>query len=185
MFSTSPSIPAGEVAVRAGTGHYRGGSAQHFLDAFYVDGNLTSPALVLDLGRASARATSIRATYRLQNGNLSVQNVAAAFLGGQLEGSFQMLHLGSQSVSRLQASLRGVSLESAGQELGAHTETFRVIGKADMTAQASWARNIRDADAHLTMLIFGPLQPLPGNSSIPVNGKIDVHYDGARAAASF
>ena len=200
-----PSLPAGAVAIN-GTARYQTGSNRSFVDTVYVDGTLASPALALRVGRAVTQAKSVHATYRLQDGNLYVENATSELLGGKGAGKFEMAHLSGTSTSKFEGSLNNISVGEISRLLLPAAGGVRVSGQANLTAQGGWTSDIHNISGHMTAAVTGPLQPAgdrsaaPGRQAsvspaanipvnvpvtIPVNGNIDVSYDGARSTASF
>jgi translocation and assembly module TamB len=204
-----PALPPGAVTM-SGTARYRSGSDRSFVDTMYVDGTLASPVLLLRIGRGVTQAKSVHATYRLQDGNLYVENATSELLGGSGAGKFEMAHLTGTSTSKFEGSLNNSSLDEISRVLLPAAGGVRLAGRANITAQGSWTADIRNVSGHISAAVTGPLPPAgersasPGRQTsaaravnlqvnipviipviIPVNGNIDVSYDGARSTAVF
>jgi translocation and assembly module TamB len=182
-------ILAGNVALH-GTIRYESGTNKPFIDAVIANGAADSAALLVPLGEHSVQTRSVRATYRIEGGNLYVENATADLLGGRAAGNFQMLHLAGAPASKFDATLKNVSLGETSRAFLLKTSQVRVVGQANVTAQGAWTNDIRNLSGHANLVVTGPLQPGPpqptiGGPMIPVNARIDVRYDGARSAADF
>ena len=191
------SLPAGIVAVH-GAMHYENSANKTFLDALKVTGTLDSASLLLRIEQASILARTVRGTYRIEDGNLYVDNAAAELLGGHATGKFQMLHLAGSSASRFEAALRSASLEEASRVM--FPNEIRLLGDTNVTAEGGWTKSINDVSMHADIIVTGPLTTTawptavpqtgasrgPGsNHAISVNAGIDVRYDGLHSTASF
>ena len=184
-FANSQSIPAGEVAL-TGSLRYDNDPNKAAVESAYLDGRMSSSQLVVNLGQMQATPKSIRAEYRLQGGNLSVRNLEADLLGGHIGASYELSHLSGNSSSRAQASVQNVSLEAMNSAAGAQNgPAVRVRGRVDGTVGATWTSSIKNGVARAHFAIRNSSQPSVGDSAIPLNGLIDVAYDGARNTASF
>jgi translocation and assembly module TamB len=151
-----------------------------------VDGKITGEKLHVAVGRRSVDARSVRGDYRLQGGNLSVRNIQADALGGRISASYELLKVTGNSSSRLEGMVQNASLENmndvaATPKLG----TVRLIGRVDGTVKASWSSRMQDGEARLHVVIRNPNQVARRSTDIPLNGLIDMEYDGARQSASF
>ena len=161
-----PSLPAGAVAMN-GTARYQTGSSRSFVDTVYVDGTLASPALALRVGRAVTQAKSVHATYRLQDGNLYVENATSELLGGKGAGKFEMAHLSGTPTSKFEGSLNNISVGEISRLLLPAAGGVRVSGQANLTAQGGWTSDIRNISGHMTAAVSGPLQPTGDQSTTP------------------
>ena len=181
-----PSLPEGEVALTGNFRYQKTSSNKNFLDSASLEGIASSRGLVARIGQASIATRAIRAVYQLHDGNLNVRNVEAQLLAGHLSGNYEMRHVSHAFVSHFDAAIRNVSLDAIDlAAIAENREAVRLSGRADVTAQASWSSNIQDALVRAHAEIHGPSQPVAGSSIIPLNGLIDVTYDGARNTASF
>ena len=181
-----PSLPEGEVAL---TGNFRYQNIprrKNFLDSTSLDGVASSRGLVVRIGQGSIPMQGIRAVYRLRDGNLSVGSIEAQLLAGHLSGNYEMRHVSHAPVSHFDSAISNVLLDTIDLAAVAdNREAVRLSGRADVAAQASWSSSVQDALVRARAEIHGPNQPVASNSTIPLNGLIDVTYDGPRNTASF
>ena len=180
----SPSIPAGDVST-TGSVRYDSSSRQPFLDAIYVEGRADASSLLANVSNISVESRQVQFTYILQRGALRVPKVTGYALGGSLNASFSMAGLSTRREGRLNASVRGASLSQLTRF--AQTKQRRplgVTGKTNAQVQAAWAGTFSNAVAHVHATIYGPLTP-PSRNTIPVNGSLDVQYNGPRDTATF
>ncbi|MCU1340912.1 MAG: hypothetical protein JWN92_335 [Candidatus Acidoferrum typicum] len=184
-FANSQSIPAGEVAL-TGSMRYDNDPNKSAIDSAYLDGRMSSALLVMNMGQMEASPKSIHAEYRLQDGNLSVRNLEADLLGGHIGANYEMSHISGNSSSRVQAFVRNVSLQAMNSTAGVRNrEVVRVSGRVDGTVGATWTSSIKNGVARAHFVIRNSNQPAVGESALPLEGLIDVAYDGARNTASF
>ncbi len=181
-----PSLPDAEVALTGKFRYHKVPSEWNFLDSASLEGVASSRSLVVRVGQASIPMQGVRAAYRLRDGNLNVSNVEAHLLAGRLSGNYEMRHVSHAPASHLDAAIRNVSLDAIDlAAVAENREAVRLSGRADVTAQMSWSSNVQDALVQAHAEVHGPNQPIAGSSTIPLNGLIDVTYDGARNTASF
>src|SRR6202030_1302461 len=113
------------------------------------DGTLASPALVLRVGPAVTQAKSVHANYRLQDGNLYVENATSELLGGKGAGKFEMAHLSGTSTSKFEGSFNNISLGEISRLLLPAAGGVRVSGQANLTAQGGWTSDKHNNSAHM------------------------------------
>lgn len=180
----SPSIPAGEVWTN-GSLSYDSGTHRPFLDTIHAEGNLQAPHILAHVAGVYVQARQIQAGYILQHGNVSVPKIAGYAMGGSLDGSFSIAEISTRREGRLSATLRGASLSELMQFAASkRRRPLGLTGTTDAEVQAAWAGTFSNALAHVRASIFGPLRT-PSPRSIPVNGFVDVRYDGVRDTATF
>jgi len=181
----NPSLPRGDIGL-SGTVNYQSVAKEPFLKTLRVAGKLDSQALAVRSNQIATSLRSIHGTYQLQNGNLRIQKLDADVLKGHLSARMEMLHLDSTPTSNVNASLRGLSLESLSDAMPANTrQNVRLLGRMNLTAQANWSKDISAMKARSHLDITGPTTLPPEPNQIPVNGIVDVDYDGAKQSASF
>ena len=179
------SLPIGEVALD-GKFSYRPIKQRSFLASLGMNGLMQSDKLVLRRQGALLEASVIRANYNLEHANLQVQNLIAGVLGGQARADWAVQALDSPAaVSRLRASLRGVSLITPSNAF-AHRDLrkIRLMGRIDAELQASWAGSLNDLVAHARVTVSS-LHSAAAQPGIPVNGVIAADYNGPRNQVSF
>jgi translocation and assembly module TamB len=181
----NPSLPRGDVTV-SGTVRYQSAPKESFLKAVQVAGRFDSRALTVRESQVATSLQSVHGAYRLKDGNLRIQKLDADVLEGHLSARMDMLHLDQSPVSSVSATVRGVSLEqlSAALPAGARQD-IRLLGRMNLSAQANWAGNIEAVKARTHIEIAGPTTLPSQANQIPVNGVVDVDYDGAKQSASF
>lgn len=182
----SASLPAGDVALD-GKFAYHANGQQPLWAALEVQGRMRSRTLSLRTNSGSLDANAISANYELKDANLRVRDLAADILGGHAQANWEMLHLDARTaLSRLDASLRGVSLKRASDELSARaTQKIPLIGTVNLNTRASWSGSIDKAVAHVQLAISNPQGASTTTAGIPVSGLVNADYDGARRTVSF
>ena len=180
----SPSIPAGEVWTD-GSLSYDSGRHQPFLDTIHAEGNLRAPHILARVASVYVQARQIQASYILQHGDISVPKIAGYAMGGSLNGSFSIAELSTRRDGRLSATLRGASLSELMQFAASkRRRPLDLTGTTNAQVQAAWAGTFSNALAHVRASIYGPLRT-PSPRSIPVNGFLDVRYNGVRDTVTF
>jgi translocation and assembly module TamB len=176
---------SGEVAL-SGTLTYRNLANQPSLNGVDLRGRLDSQSLGLHLNQISTIVKSIHASYQLQSGDFRVPKLDADLLDGHLAASAEMLHLSQNPSSHLSAALHGASMEKVSAALPASArQNVRLRGHLDLQAQAAWSNDIQRLTAHSHAEIHGLPSSNPKADAIPVDGLVDVSYDGATRSASF
>jgi translocation and assembly module TamB len=179
-----PAIPSAQVQLD-GTLRYKSGSNEPFLDAIYAKGDFVAQRLLAHVLDVAVEARQVRASYVLEHGDIRVPHLTGHALGGSLDASFSMRDLAGRQKSQLSARVRGASLAQL-MRFSPSKEPVRMglAGRTDAEVQAAWAGSISNAVAHIRARIYGPLHaPSPG--TIPVNGFLDVRYNGLRDTADF
>jgi translocation and assembly module TamB len=181
----NPSLPAGDITL-SGTINYQSAGNETFLKAVRIAGRLDSGGLAVRANQVSTSVQAIHGTYQLQDGNLRIQKLDADVLKGHLTARMEMLHLDGNPASSMNATLRGASLESLSDALPADTrQNVGLLARVNLSAQANWGSNISAIKARSHLEINGPAMLPPHPNQIPVNGIVDVAYDGAKQTASF
>ncbi len=182
----SASLPAGDVALD-GKFAYRASGQQPLLAALEVQGRMRSRTLSLRTNNGSLAANAISANYELKDANLRVRDLAADILGGHAQANWEMLHLDAPAIlSRLDASVKGVSLKRASDELSARaTQKIPLTGTVNLNTRVSWSGSVDKAVAHVRLAISNPQGASTTTTGIPVTGLVNADYDGARHTVSF
>lgn len=182
----NPSLPRGEIAL-SGNLHYQSTPNVPFIKLLQVQGRLDSRSLAVRAEPVAASVQAIHATYQLRDGNLLVRKLEANLFDGRLAATAEMRHLDATPSSTIDASIRGLSLERLSDALPAEKrQNVRLLGRANLTAQAAWSKDISAAKARSHIDISGPTTLPSGQpNALPVNGNVNVDYDGARQRASF
>jgi translocation and assembly module TamB len=181
----NPSLPSGDIGL-SGTVNYQSVAKEPFLKTVSIAGKLDSQGLAARSKKISASLHSIHGKYQLQNGNFRIQKLDAELFKGHLSARMEMLHLDSTPVSSVNATLRGLSLEGLSDAMPASArQNVRLLGRMNLSAQASWSKDISAMKARSHLDVTGPTTLPPEANQIPVSGVVDVDYDGATQSASF
>lgn len=177
-------LPTGQVAIN-GSLRYHYVSRKPFLDSISAQGQFSAPQIAIHLLRASTDARSVKGSFSLAKGDLHVESLEAGLLQGQLRARGDVLHLTGRTTTHVAASLNGISLESVNHVLPrAGYDRLHFAGNANIDAQATWPNRLADIEAQARLTITAPQKP-PNAGTIPLNGVIDVRYDGPHDAIDF
>jgi translocation and assembly module TamB len=155
----NPSIPAG-IVLASGSLQYRQAPNRALLESLQISGNLTSRRL--DVKAATTRATvaDLVAHYALANGDATVRDLHARVLGGEVIAHGEMKNIAGDSHSRIEASLRNVSLSELRRFAPADAAPgVALTGRLNASATASWGKTIGDLVAHADATISGQAAP--------------------------
>ena len=83
------------------------------LRAVVLDGHLNGRELAINSPQLRAVIRNVGGEFKLANGNLDARGLKAELLGGRLSAAATMQHLDANPVSKLHASLQGISLGAA------------------------------------------------------------------------
>jgi translocation and assembly module TamB len=152
----STSVPAGVVRA-VGTAEYRRGTNQPTLQAITINGSLASKKLAVKTAGFAAGVENIAAHYSLVNGDVTLADLRADVLGGQLTAKGTMKDIGGNSHSNADASLHQVSLALVRQALGhaASSTNLALTGSLNATASASWGKTFDDLLARTDATVNG------------------------------
>jgi len=179
------SMPAGTVALNGKFG-YQPQPTRAFIAALTLDGSARSERLSVRTGQRPLEITWASANYELRNANLEIKNLSANALGGSAKANLEMLRVDASPVSRVDASVRGISLATASDALAPKgAREVPVTGNINMNVRASWAASLSKLMAHVRLVIESPAQTKPSRSTIPLNGLVQADYDGPRNTVSF
>ena len=179
--SLSPQVsPTGDLAL-IGKIHYAAAGSRPLLRNVSVDGQLASEVLTAVASGNRVEIKKLQGTYGLSNGNLIVRDVSFQTMGGIVAGNADVNDIDTKPISRVQASLRNVSLQALQRALARHQVQGAVIsGTLTGTAQAYWSGNVRNLRAQSDLTIRGTAsQTTKKETSVPVEGAIHAAYDGA------
>lgn len=181
----SQSLPMGAVALN-GEIDYVSGQPGTFLAGLHLQGKANSSKLEVPTGQQPIAATSVSANYELKGTTLRIDNVAASILGGRAEGMFEIQQMDSpHSRSRLEATVKGVSLMTASDVLAPrNVQRIGFAGITDLDLKAEWSGAWQNALGHARLAISSR-QPEISAQTIPVNGIVQVDYDGPRNTVAF
>ena len=181
----STSLPRGNAAI-SGKLTYQAGDQQPFIAAISVQGQAHSDRLEFRSSRRPIVTTAVNSGYDLHNANLNVQNFSADVLGGRARGKFEMQHMdAAHALSQLDASVQGVSLEKASDELASrNVRRLPFVGTTDLKLNASWSGSLKGAVAHARLAITSTRQRTTTHV-IPVTGLVQVDYNGPQNTIRF
>lgn len=188
------SIPAGFIKA-AGTAHYRDVPDQPLLETLTVNGDLTSPRLLVQTSSIRAAVENLAAHYSLAHGDAVLHDLRAGLLGGEVTAEGTMKQIGGNSRSDFAASLRNISLGDALQVAGAKlNQPVRLTGVLNADAKAGWGKTMDDLVAKADASIHGTAagthapaavpvsaanaQPAPAGA-VPIDSEIHATYTGA------
>ncbi len=176
-----PSLPVGVVQM-AGSVHYQSEPERPLLNTVTLNGNLSSQALDLETPGLRVRISDIAARYVMSSGNLSVSNLRARLLGGDLTGSVTLRDISGATRSHLQAQVRGLSL--ANLKTLANSPSLKQValrGIVNADADATWGKTLNDMVARADASIQGSSAPVNDSArALPLNGAIHARYAAAR-----
>jgi translocation and assembly module TamB len=178
-----PSLPTGLIRT-SGSLRYRQIPNVPMVDSAMVNGDLSSARLDLQTSQANTQIRDIAAKYSLANGGLMVKDFRARLLGGTLAGTLTMRDITGKTQSKLNASLRGISLSQLKRMAPkpAATRNVALAGVLNADANVSWGKTLDNLVAHADATIRAGVSRAGngGVAAIPVNGAIHGTY---RAAA--
>jgi translocation and assembly module TamB len=178
----SGATPAGDVLL-SGKLTYQSTADRPFLRNATLDGQLSSDDLMVSSPQARIELRKLHSRYQLADGNFQAHDFAVDLLDGRLTANLAIQHLEKNPTSKLQASLRGISLQAAKASLNDNAvETIPVIGTLQGTASASWVGSLTDlrVRSDLDVRASATNSAAKGTPAIPVNGTVHVSYDGPR-----
>jgi len=185
-------LPSGEAALQ-GRVDYRMAAGASWADRTVVEGRLDSGGLFAPIGSqgdvsgpANVRRIALRAvhgTYRLERGQLSINELRAEALGGTLRSDSDVIDLVRNS-GRVRVSIKGARFQQVVQIAAVRSpETAQISALADLNVDASWKDTPSKAIAKLQgRFRRDPSAPL---NAIPIEGNVALVYDAASNRASF
>ncbi len=177
-----PTLPAGLIRT-SGSLRYQKIPNAPMLDGAVVNGDLSSARLDFQTQKVNTQVRDVAAHYSLTNGDLIVKDVRARLLGGTLAGTLSMRNISGKTQSKLNASLRGISLSQL-KRMAPRSTTTRNVGLAGVLnadANASWGKTLDNLVAHADATIRANVSRA-GNAeiaAIPVHGAIHGTYRAA------
>ena len=180
----NPSIPNGEVTL-AGAVHYQYEEQTPLLRTLVLDGKLDSRELAVNSADLRTSIRNVRGRFRLLNGSLDLRELAADLLDGHLI-AVGTIQLDSKPVSKLRASMQGISLGAAKAALRtASLGQIPIEGHISGTAEASWVGSVQNIKARSDVTLNAAItQRSSGASPIPLSGAVHANYDGRTKTAS-
>jgi translocation and assembly module TamB len=179
---SDPSIPNGLVHA-AGSLSYHPIANRPPLDALLVKGNLSIKELEISQPLLHMHVDNVIADYTLANGDLTLPNLRADLLGGQLAATAKTSALSGDSHSELHASLRGISLDQLRRVFGAAAipPEIAVAGTLDAQSNATWGKTLDDLVAQSNATINGRISDAKNTAVtvVPVDSAIHATYHAA------
>jgi len=179
----SPDIAAaGDLTLDGGV-RYQSSPSQPFLRSISVDGTGHSSSLRAASAQGGIELHSVKARYRLADGDLEVSGVGAEIAGGHLSAELAIHHLDSTPAGMLHASLQRVRIESARQSINrVEVKRMPVTGTADARVQASWTGSLNNMHALSDLTLRAAIWNSLSNpaAATPVNGTVHLAYDAPR-----
>ena len=172
----SSAVPWGTVRL-TGLLKYQRQPNRPFLETASIWGMLSSSELEVKTPNLQTAVRKLSVKYRLENGNVDVENLRAEVLGGRLDGKLSVRDLAGAGQGRLQASLKDVSLDLL--QKVAKTNSLRgahLVGSVSADAQASWAKSLKNLVAHSDVTLQAALGQHPAT---PLNGVFHADYAAA------
>jgi translocation and assembly module TamB len=174
------SLPAGVVNL-AGSMRYQEQPNASLIEGLYLDGNMTSNALILEIPDNRLATKDLSARYRLENGDLAVQNMRANVLGGSFAGEFTMLDVAGSQEAHLRATLKNAGLG------GLQPRDVTLTGSTTADIDARWNKSFANLVANADANMRGTMRPKGASpvDAFPLNGEIHARYNGATEEISF
>jgi len=182
---SAASVPSGEVTL-AGSLRYDYGPNVTLLRAVVLDGHLNGRELAIHSPQLRAVIRNVGGEFKLSNGNFDARGLTAELLGGRLSVAATMQHLDSTPVSKLHASLQGISLGAAKTAFPtASLKQIPISGHIDGTAEAGWTGSVKDIRARSTIVLKAALSSASsGSAPIPLDGALHLDYEGRSGVAT-
>jgi translocation and assembly module TamB len=182
-----PAKSAGDVSL-SGSIHYEGVGNRPMLQSVSINGDMASSELAASSPQGRIDLRRLQGHYQLANGTFHARGVIFETLGGRVSSDIEVQHLDTTPAARVQATLKGISLQAAQQALRtAEVKRVSLDGKVDGEAEASWAGSINNLRARADLTLksgnIGGTQPPP--TTVPVDGAIHATYDGQRNVITF
>jgi translocation and assembly module TamB len=175
----NPSVPEGTVRT-TGQLNYQGDPGRPVLETVSVAGNVNSGGLAVKTPDFKTEVRDFSARYTLAHGNAEVSDIRARILGGTLSGKLTIRDVAGASAGRLQASLKGLSLEQAQAAMHSpQMEQAHLSGRISADAEARWTRTMDTLEAHSDATLQAGIGQGPG-FPLPLNGVIHAGYTAAR-----
>jgi translocation and assembly module TamB len=172
--------PTGDVELN-GKFHYKQVAGQPFLRNLTIDGQVASDALSASQSGRRIDLRKIQGSYQFASGNLDVNRLTLATLGGTVIASAAIQHVDATPDSRIHVSLRNISLTAIQRTLRARAMEGAVLaGTIGGAGDATWIGSIDNLRAHADLAVQATASSRGASaSSVPVNGAIHVSYSGA------
>ncbi len=173
------SIPSGIVHL-AGNARYQNEPNKPTLETVTVDGDVSSPALLVDQPGLKTEIRTIDGHYKVANGNAELSAFRANVFGGEITATATVKDLAGAGTGTLKANAKGIS--AAALKSLANSASFKdlnVSGQLNASAEATWSGSMN----HLSASSDGTLSAsvtnrTNGSAPMPVNAVIHAKYAG-------
>jgi translocation and assembly module TamB len=175
-----PSLPAGVVRLN-GTLAYRSNPNAPLLKTVSLNGDFSSPALLVKTAGFSGYVRDVAARYSLANGNAEVRDIRARLLGGDVTGTLIVRNLTGAQQSRLRAQAQGLSLAELKPLMSSPSmQQVSLAGTVNGDVDAAWGKTTANLVASTDATVqanVGPANASGGAANtVPVNGVIHARY---------
>lgn len=172
--------PAGDLRI-SGKLQYHDAAGQSFLHTFSADGTVASQDLQAVTPQARLAINELAAGYRLANGDLALNNIAANLVGGRLQAELTVHDVQNLSRGEFRAELERASIESA--RLGMRRAELRrmpVTGTVNTSVRGTWDQDVRNIQARGSAQVTAAVwkSAAERKSAIPVDANIHFSYEG-------
>jgi translocation and assembly module TamB len=167
------SLPTGTVRL-TGSLSWQNQPNRPMLETVSVSGQVSSAGLEFKTPDLRAAVHNFGARYKLEGGNAAVENIHARLLGGTLDGSLTIHDLAGKSLTKVQAALKGVSINDLRAAYPSPSvKQAQLSGTINADAQATWTKNMDNLKAHCDALVKAVFGQKP---STPLNGVVHADY---------
>ncbi len=171
------SVPAGVVHL-TGNAQYRTDPNKPALQTVTVNGDISSPALLVEQPGLKTEVRAIAGHYAVANGNAVVSSFRASIFGGEITATATVKDFAGAGKGTLHAKATGIS--AAALKTVANSASLKdiaVTGQLNGTADATWSGSLN----HLVAGTDASLQAAVANASngaaqMPVNAAIHAQY---------
>ena len=173
------SIPAGLIHM-AGNAQYRNEPNKPMLETVTVNGDVSSPALLVEEPSLKTEVRAVDGRYKIANGSAELSSFRASVFGGEINATATVKDLAGAGNGTLHAQAKGIS--AAALKTLANSASLKdvnVSGQANASAEARWTGSmnhlVASTDADLKASVTNPTN---GSSPMPVNAIIHAKYAG-------
>ena len=183
-----PAASEGDISL-SGAVHYRSADGQPLLRGLSMDGQINSEELTASSPQGRLNFRRLQGYYKLANGTLQAHGMNFETLGGRISADAEIKNLDSAlPETRVQASLRGISLQEAQHVLRmAEVKRVRLLSTLDSSVNASWTGSFNKVRARADLALkAAPVRDTRATSNpIPLDGSMHATYDGPKNILNF
>ena len=168
----STAVPRGQIRA-TGSAHYQQVANRSLLESLVLSGDLNSRQLNVRAASLRTQITNLVAHYSLANGDVALKDLKLNLLGGQLTAAGTMTSIIGNSHSKVNASLKGISLAELKRLAGASASTSNIGVEGALNAQlaATWGKTLNDLVAHADATIGGRV--MGANANVATTQNVD------------